>query len=193
MRAGMKPCFMPFWQWKAAMFCLDWKYLPALPVQEYARTAEFCWSLKMPLRLMVLQALVYLTETIYRPLFSAFLRFPWLQNCINCSSTKSNLRVCWPLFQHRYKFLFPARSEWLHQFPKHELYSFCRVDSPHPWTSEESSPCPLMAVNSAFLRPGGALWPTTSAEVPQVPAAFLCSIYRIDTRVCAILLPAALG
>lgn len=41
---------------------------------------------------MVLLALVCLTKKIYRPLFSAFLRFLWLKNHINCSSTKLNLQ-----------------------------------------------------------------------------------------------------
>jgi len=49
-RAGMKSCFMPSWQRQAATLTCDWRYSPELPIQEHARTAEFCWSLKKALR-----------------------------------------------------------------------------------------------------------------------------------------------
>lgn len=182
-KVGTKPCFVPFQQQKAAMFCLDGKHSPELPIQELALTAEFCWSQKKPWRLMVLQALVYLTKTMYRPLFSDFLRCLLLQSCINCSSPQPN-QTSGPAnhcFSKHRSFFFPARSEWLHQFPKHELYSFCWVGSLHSRTCEES-PCPWrLSMVVPLPGPGGAFRPASPAEAPRTPAVLLCGIYRIFT------------
>lgn len=76
-----------------------------------------------------------------------------------------------------------------HHFPRHELYSFRRVECLHAWTREESSACPWCL--QTVLPLSGQLV-LSDQKNHECLLLFSVVFYRTVRRACAVLLPAGL-